>query len=307
MRSWPRQRQAIAATLAEGGIVPGDVVAVTGRRSFGLIASLLGSLLAGGVILPLDPQLPGLRLRRMQSLASPRVCLCADDSGGTQAAAWVTTPCLAIGQNDGRASGLAPLGASAPGHAAGTRTPAYIFFTSGSTGDPKAVLGSHEGLAHFLAWQRQAFQVGPADRVAQLTSLSFDVMLRDVFLPLTSGGSVCLPESSLEVGSASVLAWLSESRVTLLHTVPSLAQSWLAEKPDGVHLASLRWTFFAGEALSVDLVRKWREAFPQAGGIVNLYGPTETTLVKCAYVVPNRRRQGSFRWAHPCRRPRHSS
>ncbi len=77
-----------------------------------------------------------------------------------------------------------------------------------------------------------------------------------------------------------------KSRVTLLHTVPSLAQSWLAEKPDGVHLASLRWTFFAGEVLSADLVRKWREAFPQAGGIVNLYGPTETTLVKCAYVVP---------------------
>ncbi len=73
--------KAIAATLAEGGIVPGDVVAVTGRRSFGLIASLLGSLLAGGVILPLDPQLPGIRLRRMQSLASPRVCLCADDFG----------------------------------------------------------------------------------------------------------------------------------------------------------------------------------------------------------------------------------
>lgn len=68
---------------------------------------------------------------------------------------------------------------------------AYIFFTSGTTGTPKGVLGVHKGFRHFLNWQRQTFGVGPNDRSGQLTGLSFDVVLRDIFLPLTSGATQC--------------------------------------------------------------------------------------------------------------------
>ena len=69
--------------------------------------------------------------------------------------------------------------------------PAYIFFTSGTTGIPKAVLGCHKGLSHFLNWQRNTFNVGPHDRCSQLMGLSFDAVLRDIFLPLTSGATLC--------------------------------------------------------------------------------------------------------------------
>ena len=91
--------------------------------------------------------------------------------------------------------------------------PAYIFFTSGTTGVPKAVLGCHKGLSHFLAWQRDTFNVGPGDRVAQLTNLSFDAVLRDVFLPLTSGAELCLPagESPLFTGEHDGLATQGEN------------------------------------------------------------------------------------------------
>jgi hypothetical protein len=73
---------------------------------------------------------------------------------------------------------------------------AYVFFTSGSTGTPKPVLGSAAGLAHFLDWQVAEFGIGAPDRVAFLTALSFDVMVRDVLLPLWAGGTLVIPAAA---------------------------------------------------------------------------------------------------------------
>jgi amino acid adenylation domain-containing protein len=159
----------------------------------------------------------------------------------------------------------------------------YIFYTSGSTGKPKAILGSGQGLSHFLHWQRSRFEIGVGDRVAQLTALSFDVVLRDVFLPLTSGATLCMPNDSDAVLAPDILAWLDEEQITVLHTVPSLAQLWV-----GNYLlnqgTSLRWIFSAGEPLFDELCCKLQARFPSAT-IVNLYGPTETTLAKFYKVV----------------------
>src|SRR5207247_630465 len=99
--------------------------------------------------------------------------------------------------------------------------PAYIFFTSGTTGVPKGVLGSHKGLSHFITWQRETFAISRQDRCAQLTGLSFDVVLRDILLPLTSGAILCLPEDTAELGPDKVLCWLESQRVWVLHIVPS--------------------------------------------------------------------------------------
>ncbi len=162
---------------------------------------------------------------------------------------------------------------------------AYVFFTSGSTGTPKGVLGCHKGLSHFLTWQRDTFGVGPGDRTAQLTGLSFDVVLRDVFLPLVSGATLVLPDEDAPPPDR-LFTWMDCEAITLLHTVPALARAWLADVPAGVSLRSLRWVFFAGEPLTDTLVASWRRTFPAAGAIVNLYGPTETTLAKFFFRVP---------------------
>jgi acyl-coenzyme A synthetase/AMP-(fatty) acid ligase/acyl carrier protein len=146
-------------------------------------------------------------------------------------------------------------------------------------------LGCHKGLSHFLNWQSKTFAIGPGDRSAQLTALSFDAVLRDIFLPLTSGATLCLPEVN-DLASGEILQWLERQQITVLHAVPSLAQSWLAYGVAQVDLRSMRWVFFVGEPLTEALVRQWRAAFPDSTEIVNLYGPTETTLVKCFYRVP---------------------
>jgi amino acid adenylation domain-containing protein len=161
-----------------------------------------------------------------------------------------------------------------------------VFFTSGTSGKPKAVLGTHAGLSHFIDWQRHETDITPLDRVSQLTSPSFDVVLRELLLPLTSGATLCLPHEALPLTAPETVAWLVDQRITVLHAVPTLAESWLARSASELDLPDVRSVFFAGEPLTGDLIRRWRRRFGTGATLVNLYGPTETTLAKFAYRVP---------------------
>ncbi len=280
----------LAHTLFAKGFQRGDVVAVCGPRSFGLIAGILAVFVRGGVLLTLDHRLPVQRRNLMLREAKAKWLL---DIGNKQTTVdWVRDlsfpQTIGVDQNTGRSEQqendvfheASPFPILAPDD------PAYIFFTSGTTGTPKGVLGCHKGLGHFLTWQRKTFAVGPQDRCAQLMGISFDAVLRDVFLPLTSGATLCLPAGDDGLASDRILPWLEREGISLLHIVPSVAHAWLDALPPGVTLSALRRLFFVGEPLTAALVRRWRQTFPQAGGIINLYGPTETTLVKCFYQVP---------------------
>ncbi|MBP5974473.1 amino acid adenylation domain-containing protein [Brasilonema sp. CT11] len=292
-RTWSYQElsesaHTIAEVLLSCGVQPKDVVALCGSRSFGLIASMLGVFLSGAVLLLVDSNLPTARQQLMLEQAQAKYLLVV----GTQSKqASVTENSLEIIHVDSEtATAIAPIPGTSRITSLPTLTPgdrAYIFFTSGSTGTPKGVLGTHKGISHFLDWQRQTFEIGTNDRVAQLTSLTFDAVLRDVFLPLTSGATLCLPNQDNDFGIDGVLNWLETEQITVVHTVPALAQSWLTQVPEEIHLRSLRWIFFSGELLTGTLVRQWRQTFPEAGQVVNLYGATETTMVKCFYRVPS--------------------
>ncbi|HEY3304677.1 MAG TPA: amino acid adenylation domain-containing protein [Candidatus Binatia bacterium] len=281
----------IARSLAAHGITPGDVVAVAGPRCFGMIASIVGALMSGGVLLTIDRNLPANRQRLMIEAGRVKCLLYVGDR--RQEDGWLRKmpglPIIPISKN-GRApvstGELAALdGVSLP--EISPDDPAYIFFTSGTTAVPKGVLGCHKGLSHFLAWQKSEFQIGPEDRCGQLTNFSFDVVLRDIFLPLVSGATLVLPPETLDPASELALSWLDRQSVTLFHGVPTLVQHWLGNIEDGVCLRHLRWAFLAGEPLLDTFVRKWRHTLPRAGQIVNLYGPTETTLAKCFHVIPD--------------------
>jgi amino acid adenylation domain-containing protein len=296
-RTWTYQElataaQNIAQILRANNLSIGNTVAVSGDRSFGLIASMLGVLISGGVLLNLDPKLPEARQQVMLATAQAKYLLAVGNEGST-ANLSADIQILTINSDTGKTS--CPETIIDP-NAALIDLPidaaAYIFFTSGTTGVPKGVLGTHQGLAHFLTWQRETFSIVPEDRAAQLTGLSFDVVLRDIFLPLTSGATLCLPSITEDLTPGRILPWMEQQQITILHTVPTLAQSWLMNVPTGVSLRTLRRIFFAGEPLRDTLINQWRETFPAAGEIINLYGPTETTLAKCYYKVPKNIRAG---------------
>ena len=201
----------LALALTAKGAKKGDVVAIYGSRSFGLIAGMLGVLQCGGVMLPLDSGLPDQRKQQMLREASAKYLVYVGERRKEDS--WLD-----------RIAGIDILGIDAEtarvtdaGQRADPATirlptvspddPAYIFFTSGTTGVPKGILGCHKGLSHFLNWQGESFGVGPQDRVAQLTNLSFDVVLRDIFLPLTHGGTLCLPEAKDMEAARALLNW----------------------------------------------------------------------------------------------------
>ena len=238
--------------------------------------------MGGGVLLTIDRNFPVSRQRLMLSEANTRHLLYVGE--WRQEDKWLRDipglQIVTVGTYG--AVPVAPVTVTLPELSADD--PAYIFFTSGTTGTPKGVLGRHKGLSHFLTWQKNTFGIRPDDRCAQLTSLSFDVVLRDIFLPLVSGATLCLPDESSDAASSDILRWLNRESITSLHAVPALAQTWLGDA-DGVSLRNLRWIFFAGEALTGALVQRWRDTFPESGRIVNFYGPTETTLAKCFNIV----------------------
>lgn len=281
----------VACALSTRGIVVGDTVAVTGDRSFALVGAMIGVFRSGGVLLMLDPKLPLQRRQTMIEQAGARMLVrvgsvrdAADDAG----AGLPTLDYDAVGVE----SHPPPAAFSVELPTLDPLQPAYIFFTSGSTGTPKAVRGVHAGLAHFLDWQRETFAIGAGDRAAQLTALSFDVVLRDTFLALTAGATLCIPAEGDVLDPTRILRWLEANEITIIHIVPSLARMWLGHVPEGVTLNRLRRVFFAGEPLTDVLVQRWRNAFPGSFEIVNLYGPTETTLAKCFHRVPAKPQNG---------------
>ena len=279
--------RALARTLEACSLPRGAVAAISGPSSFGLVTAMLAILSRGWVMLLIAPDLPDQRKRLMFEEAGARLLLHLGDAEDTWFRGLAMEPVLRVCRHTGRPESLAH---DVPGAGAvsavepGPDDPAYIFFTSGTTGTPKGVLGAHKGLSHFLAWQSRTFGVGSADRCAQLTNVSFDVVLRDILMPLWSGATLCLPPAELLPDS--VPAWLAHEKVTVVHTVPSLAQTWLAQAPGELSLPALRWVFSAGEPLTDALVLRWRGVAPNCQ-VINLYGPTETTMIKCWYRVPD--------------------
>ncbi|AKT41222.1 non-ribosomal peptide synthetase [Chondromyces crocatus] len=281
-----RSVEGIARGLLAQGLRKGDVVAVHGSRSFGTVASLFGVLLCGGVLLPLADNLPRLRREAMLRVGEAKFVLEVVDADGEAGGERAPAEGRRVFEVDAQSGRLEV--ALAEAHSfpeLREEDPAYIMFTSGTTGEPKGILGVHRGLAHFLAWQRTTFEIGPSERCANYAGLSFDLTLRDVFLAPTSGATLCLPPRGLELEGAGFLAWLARERITLAHPVPSLALAWLQHAPEGYTCPSLRWTLFLGEPLTDTLVTAWRKVFP-ATVVANFYGPSETTMAKCFYVVP---------------------
>lgn len=257
------------------------VVAIHGRPRPALVVAMLAVLRAGAAYLVLPHQLPEAEWRARWGQARPAVLLVLEGSTPPSAAmlAFVDAPIVAISEalewpglrNTARAASLPRIPASAL---------AYVLFTSGTTGVPKGILGDHGPPVHFLEWQRRRFELSPDDRFAMLAGIGHDIILRDIFAPLSVGAVLCIPEDERGIVEA-LGSWLDEHRITVAHLTPLRGR--LLTRAERT-LSSLRLLFFGGDHLRPELVSLLERAAPHAT-IVNCYGTSETPQVMAFDVV----------------------
>jgi amino acid adenylation domain-containing protein len=259
-------------TRADSGTGPVLLLAADAVR---VIAAMLGCMAAGRTFAPADPRLPPAGIADLIAVLAPETVIV--DEAGQAALGGVALPdgVRVLGPRD---VPDAPweierwLGSTAPDRG-------YVYFTSGSTGPPKGLRGSLAAIAHFVGWEIDEFSVGGDSRVSLLTSPGFDAFLRDAFVPLCAGGTVCVAPTGAGVGSA-LAHWLTESGVTLLHCVPTVFRTLRDEPVRPGSWPALRSVLLAGERVHASDVAWWRSRFGDGKDLVNLYGPSETTMTK---------------------------
>ncbi|HSG39798.1 MAG TPA: amino acid adenylation domain-containing protein, partial [Thermoanaerobaculia bacterium] len=278
----------LAARLREGGVRPGDCVAIYAHRSAPLAWAALAVLEAGAAFVMLDPAYPPARLAAMTGLARPAAVL---EIAGAEAGERYAAPLRIVLPGGGPAGArdfLATLPEDGgPEPRLGPEDLAVVGFTSGSTGLPKGILGRHGPLSHFLPWQRRRFGLDSGDRYGMLSALAHDPLQRDIFTPRATGATLCVPSPGDMAVPGRLAAWMAEQGITVTHLTPAMGQV-LTEPPGGgvapATIPSLRWVFLVGDVLTRLDVDRLRGIAP-AAACVNLYGSTETQRAVGYHVV----------------------
>ncbi|MCP4154518.1 MAG: amino acid adenylation domain-containing protein, partial [bacterium] len=258
------------------------------------IIAVLGVLKARCVFVPLDPAHPKDRLEIM--IDSTDIKLVIGDNGN-----WKrlfpdnnneTVPFLSDVEFISIADCLANDNSSRPVDGFdiryGPEDKIYVYFTSGSTGRPKAFVGKNKSLLHFIRWEIDTFGIDETFRVSQFTTPGFDAFLRDVFVPLCSGGTVCIPGTAdVLLSSPRLIDWMDRSKINLIHCVPaffrlfSSKESMVSEN----NFKSLKFILLSGEKINPPDLSNWYDAFAERIKLVNLWGTSETTLAKTFYFI----------------------
>lgn len=234
-----------AAALRVRG-ASGSFVAIERRKSAEFVVDFLSVFAVGGTVVPLDPDLPAVRRATFLEMVRPEFLL--------------------RGSEVVRREGPQARDVSDDG--------AFVYFTSGSTGIPKPVLGSAAALRSFVGWFCPEFGIGAHDRFAFVAGVSFEASLRDLFPPLAAGATLVVPADDGAGSPEATVEWLARKAISVVTVVPSVARSWLR---DGrATCAALRAAFFVGEPLAVDVLTGWHAMFPNTTVRVNSYGSTES-------------------------------
>jgi amino acid adenylation domain-containing protein len=268
---------AVASRLIDDGVEPGSRVGVLVDRSVDVLIGLLAVWKAGCVYLPLDVDHPVDRLGYLLADA--------------QAAAVVTSRALADRGPDEPGGPGGPGGPRVtvlvddrsarrhPVRRPGPRDPAYLIYTSGSTGRPKAVGVEHGSLVNVVDELGRILRMGPAEHWLTMAPSTFDISLAELCVPLAAGAQLTITSAAQARDAAWLVRLIQDRGITRMQAVPS---QWRALVDAGLDAPGL-YAMSGGEALPAGLAAALTR---RLHGIVNAYGPTETTIVSTVWAVP---------------------
>ncbi|HEX8161805.1 MAG TPA: amino acid adenylation domain-containing protein, partial [Pyrinomonadaceae bacterium] len=265
----------VASLLRRGGVGPDATVALLLERSAEVVVALLGVLKSGGAYLPLNPESPPERLSGQLAQAGARVVVTQrellsrlPDFGGE-------VVCL-----DRDRAVLEREPATNPARVAAPDNLAYVIYTSGSTGVPKGVAVTHRNLSNYTEFILRELggdsPPGGGLQFAHVSAIEADLGNTCLFPSLASGGCLHLLDYETATDGARFADYCAAHAIDVLKIVPTHLAALLASAEDA-RLLPRKFLFVGGEALTLDLARRVREA---AGGcrVINHYGPTETTV-----------------------------
>ncbi|HEX3526027.1 MAG TPA: amino acid adenylation domain-containing protein [Thermoanaerobaculia bacterium] len=289
----------LARVLRSHGVGPDVAVGLHAERSADWVIGALAALKAGGAWLPLDPDYPAERLAAMLAAAAAPVVLTQSHLAATlppypARVLRLDAPDIPDDWAGGRAEGP---GSLSPGQRPGLGEGlACLFFTSGSTGQPKGVMVPHRGLVNRLLAAQELYGLRPGDAVLLKAAAGFDFSVWECFGPLIAGARIVVARPGGHRDAGYLVRTIVEQQVTLVHFVPSMLAVFLAE--DGVErCVSLRQVFAGGERLTPELRRLFfsRLSIP----LDNQYGPTEISIDTTRWVCA----PGQDPWRVPIGRP----
>lgn len=248
----------VACGLLARGIQPGSLVGVELPRSLDLISVMIGIWKVGGAYLPLEPSLPQTRRRQILDDAQPEFVIDSASIDSLLATQASDTPTSAASEN--------------PVWNVEQDQLAYVMYTSGSTGKPKGVAIEHGNVSNLLESFSTNPGFGPGDSMLAVTTMTFDISVLEMFLPIWSGGTVRLTAHPISTEPEAVASVIEDFQPTFLQSTPSafgmlLSTGW---KPSGETTL-----LCGGEPLLPDLAEKLLASNTQ---VWNVYGPTETTV-----------------------------
>ncbi|HEU5475882.1 MAG TPA: amino acid adenylation domain-containing protein [Actinophytocola sp.] len=253
----------LANRLLDAGARPERVVALAVGRSVDMIVAEVAVLKSGAAYLPIDTDYPADRIAYLFGDAAP-VCVVTTGELARRLPAEPAVPRVLLDECEPRWPADPPAGPVHAGNAA------YVIYTSGSTGLPKGVVLSHSGVAKLVATQTERFGIGPADRILQFASPSFDVAFWDLCLALLSGGRLIVVPAQRRVPGRELTDYANRHGVTFMILPPSL----LAVLPADCELPAGATLLAGTERVAPELVAR----YGRGRRMFNAYGPTEATV-----------------------------
>ncbi|MFN8433384.1 MAG: amino acid adenylation domain-containing protein [Anaerolineales bacterium] len=261
----------LAKILIAQGVKPGILVGIYVKRSLDMVVAMLSALKAGGTYLPLDPSFPTERLAFMLADSEASFILTQTSLQETMPEHKAQVICLdaleKVSAKKGKKKEAKPSDL------------AYVIYTSGSTGKPKGVQIHHQAVVNFLCSMRESLKINSEDTLLAVTTLSFDIAVLELLLPLTVGARVVIASSEIVADGTLLADALTRFNATVMQATPASWRSLLEAGWKGK--ADLK-ILCGGEALVSDLADKLLE---RGAEVWNLYGPTETTIWSTLYQV----------------------